>query len=189
MSIDARPMVDGDIDSVVELFPKAFPNFFLTSMGPMFIRELEKSFVRDPMAVSVVAIDTESGQLQGFVGGTTCPKGHFKRLLKRRWWAFALASIPAVLRRPSIIPRLVRGMFYRGGGPEAGEGLALLSGVAVHPDAQGKGVGQIVMRAWLAEMRRRGVEGCYLVTDAVENERVNRYYQKSGLAPMCLRRL
>ena len=58
-----------------------------------------------------------------------------KRLLKKKWYAFCIASMGAVLKNPRIIKRLFRAVFYRGESPPDGQ-RALLSSIAVSPNVQ-----------------------------------------------------
>ena len=48
--------------------------------------------------------------------------------------------------------------------------------------AQGKGVGQALMEAWLDRLRTTGSPGCYLQT-LVENPRAVRFFARSGFQP------
>ena len=168
----------GHIEAVVRLHLQGFPNFFLSFLGPRFLREFYCSFLADPVGVGLVVRDS-AGQVIGAVVGSIDPRGYFTRLLKRRWWAFCLASISAVVFHPSCVPRLVRAVFYRGESP-SGPTRALLSSIVVLPVAQGRGVGKVLLHGWVEEARRRGAPGCYLTTDAEGNEAVNSFYQKIG---------
>ncbi|MEI6197671.1 MAG: hypothetical protein WCS42_25435, partial [Verrucomicrobiota bacterium] len=106
------------VDSVVELHLRAFPDFFLSFLGPRFLREFYFAFLTDPVGMAFVACGRD-GQVLGAVVGPLNPRGFFGRLLRRRWWAFCVASMSALLRRPSCLPRLLRAVFYRGE-PDAG---------------------------------------------------------------------
>lgn len=108
------------------------------------------------------------------------PEGYFKKLLIKKWFVFCWASLTAVIRRPAIVPRLLRAVFYRGDAPEHAEGLALLSSIAVSPDVRGAGLGVALVEAFVEEVRRRGCKGVFLTTDADNNEGVNRLYRKLG---------
>jgi N-acetylglutamate synthase-like GNAT family acetyltransferase len=55
-----------------------------------------------------------------------------------------------------------------------------LSSLAVLPGEQGKGLGRILVAAFLQEAARKGVSYVYLTTDALENARVNAFYQQQG---------
>jgi len=156
----------------------AFPTFFLSFLGHAFLREFYGSFLSDPVGLGFVAL-SDDGRVLGVVVGPLNPSGYFKRLLKRRWWAFCLASVFAVLRRPTVLPRLFRAVVYRGESP-AGPVRALLSSIAVDPQVQGGGVGRLLVERWVAEVRAAGGTGCFLTTDADGNEAVNTFYRKLG---------
>ena len=168
-----------NIDKVVNIHIKAFPDFFLTFLGPRFLKEFYSSFIYDPAGVGFVAQDSDTGNVLGAIVGPIVPDGYFRRLLQRRWWAFSVASISAVLKRPAVIKRLFRAVFYRGealSGPKR----SLLSSIAVAPLAQGHGVGRALVSTWLNEIKKCGSPGAYLSTDADDNEAVNKFYQKCG---------
>lgn len=167
---------------VVEVHLKAFPGFFLSFLGPKFLTEFYQSFIEDDAGIGFVGQDALTGQVVGVIVGPLVPAGYFKRLLKKKWWAFCLASLTAVLKKPSVIPRLFRAVFYRGESPASMEGLALLSSIAVSPDVQAKGLGGVLVQAFMEEVKRRGGNGVFLTTDADHNDKVNRFYQKLGFS-------
>lgn len=158
---------------------RAFPDFFLTFLGARFLRELYRSFIFEPTAIGLVAIDTNTNNVLGVVVGTLTPEGYFKRLLKKKWLTFCLASIPAIIKRPATIKRLFRALFYRGDPPK-GPKRALLNGIAVLPEVQNLGIGKSLVESWLTEIARKGSEGCFLVTDAKNNEKIHNFYRKMG---------
>lgn len=172
------PLVASDVDEVVALHLKAFPSFFLSFLGPRFLKEFYKSFVVDPQGIGFVTRD-QAERIIGAVVGPADPFRYFQKLLRRRWWAFCLASVGIVLRKPSSAFRLYQAFFYRGEAP-SGPTRSLLSSVAVAPGAQGRGVGKELVQRWVEEVRRRGIYGCYLTTDADENAVVNGFYQFLG---------
>lgn len=167
------------IDSVVELHMAAFPDFFLTFLGPRFLKEFYRSFTYDPQGIGYIARDSETQHILGVIVGPLVPDGYFKRLLKHRWWAFCLASIGAVLRKPKVIKRLFRAVFYRGESPP-GPPRSLLSSIAVAPSAQGHGIGQALVNGWTNHIQRLGSRGCFLSTDAKDNDATNNFYRKLG---------
>ena len=172
------PLAPEDIGSAVRLHLHAFPDFFLSQLGPRFLREFYLSFLMDPVAMAFVARNQSDGVV-GAIVGPLDPRGYFSRLLRRRWWAFCLASLAALLRSPSSAPRLARALVYRGEAP-GGPFRALLSSIAVSPGLQGKGIGRALVLRWLDEARSRGASGCYLTTDAENNDPVNRFYLSQG---------
>ncbi|HEX40520.1 MAG TPA: N-acetyltransferase [Phycisphaerales bacterium] len=179
MDFQIVPIKSDHIDKVVDVHIRAFPDFFLTFLGPRFLREFYGSFLQDPTGVGFVAEDAQTSDILGAVVGPVTPRGYFKRLLKRRWWAFCRAAAGAVLRRPATAKRLFRAVFYRGEAPP-GPPRALLSSIAVAPEAQRRGVGRALVGRWVEEVKRRRAAGCYLTTDAHNNDKVNAFYQGLG---------
>jgi ribosomal protein S18 acetylase RimI-like enzyme len=169
----------GHIRRVVDVHMRAFPGFFLTSLGAGFLKGFYGSFLDEKTAISLVAVDAKNDDVLGGVFGTDSPAGFFGRLATRRWLAFGFASAASFLRRPWIIGRLVRGLAYRGDPPGL-PGYALLSSIAVAPEAQGRGVGKALLEAWVAEAKNRVCRGAYLTTDSIGNEAVNGFYRKAG---------
>ena len=173
-----REMKAEDIEQIVALHMRAFQAFFLTFLGPKFLSEIYLAFASDPTVAAFVAED-EQGRIVGAVAGPLEPSGYFGRLLKRRWWAFCLASVKAVLRHPTIIPRLFRAVFYRGESPK-GPPRALLSCIMVDPQTQRQGLGRALVERWVKSVQKQGIRGCFLLTDAEGNDAINRFYARCG---------
>lgn len=166
-------------DALAGLHLEAFPGFFLTSLGRRFLRLLYAGFMSAPEAICLVAED--NGDTLGFAAGTVNPAGFFRRLLRQRALAFALAAFPGLVRNPLFAARKCLGaLFYRGETPAGLPEAALLSSLAVSPAAQGRGVGQALVAAFVEDIRRRGGKTVYLTTDENENERTNRFYARCG---------
>ena len=177
-SWEILPFAQVHVPQTVETHLRSFPNFFLSFLGPNFLREFYSSFLVNAQGIGFVAQEL-NGKILGVVVGPLDSRGYFKRLLMRRWWAFCLASVGAMLRKPSCVFRLFRAIFYRGKVPP-GPPRALLSSIAVAPETQGRGIGKALVEHWVAEVQRRGATGCYLATDACSNAVVNGFYQNLG---------
>ncbi|MFI6825237.1 GNAT family N-acetyltransferase [Micromonospora sp. NPDC050187] len=175
---DLAPLTGHDVSAAADLHLRAFPKFFLSSLGAPFLREFYAGFVDDPDAVTVVS-RSEDGRLLGLVVGTVTPDGFFGRLLRRRGHRMAVAAVRPALRDPRAVGRLVRGIAYRGDVPVAARG-ALLSSICVDPAAAGGGQGRQLIDAWWRRVRERGVYDAYLTTDADDNDRVNAFYRRAG---------
>ena len=177
MGFEIKPINGHHIREVVAVHLQAFPDFFLTFLGTGFLEEFYKSFLYDEQGIGFVAI--ENGKILGAIVGPFKPAGYFKRLLLKKWYAFCFASIGAVLRKPKVIKRLFRAVFYRGQAPQDKD-RALLSSIAVSPDAQGKGVGKALVMKWLDAVSARGGKGAFITTDAKNNNSVNSFYHSLG---------
>jgi GNAT superfamily N-acetyltransferase len=167
------------MQTLARLHLAAFPGFFLTSLGPGFLRLLYAGFTREPDGICIVAED--QGEIVGFAAGTTTPDAFFRRLLRRQGWRFALAAIPGLLRNPGFVARKCLGaLFYRGEQPTGLANAALLSSLAVSPACGGKGIGQQLVHAFATAARQQGCSALYLTTDETDNDRVNCFYAKCG---------
>ena len=179
MTLVVSPIKERHLPAVVDIHLRAFPGFFLTFLGRGFLHEFYRSFCGSQDGVGLVAVNRESGEVVGFVVGPLHPAGYFKRLLRRRWWAFCLRSLGAVLRRPRTVSRLMRALRYRGDAPPEGD-RALLSSIAVDPHVQCSGVGRLLVQAFLDKVREAGLTGAFLTTDQAGNDRVNKFYRDLG---------
>lgn len=175
MKAQIRPMQPKDVADVVAVHCGSFPGFFLTFLGPRFLRLLYSEILRSPDHVAYVALD-ENGSVVGFVAGVTEQSGFFGRLARRRWVAFGWAAAGAAIRRPSIIPRLARAL-KRPRETQDSATSALLMSIAVNPQSAGHGVGASLVRRFLETMHERNIRAVSLTTDRDNNERTNRFYQ------------
>lgn len=175
-----RPMTTADIDRVVAVHVESFPGFFLSFLGPGFLRRYYAGIVAAPEGIAFVWADA-GGQVAGFVAGSANPGGFYRRLLRRDWLGFCFASLPAVCRRPSVVPRLFRALSHPGANP-VGADVAGLFSIAVAPSTQGSGAGGSLVRAFLDEAGRRGAGKVFLTTDRDDNDGVNAFYRNLGFS-------
>lgn len=168
-----------DVITVAEIHAAAFPNFFLTTLGDSFLRELYSGFLNHSSGIIFVA--DEAGKVVGFVAGTSSPDIFFPAMRQRRGLFFLLSAIPAVLRSPMVVARkLYSAVFYRGDIPAELENGALLSSIGVMPMALGKNIGLELLEKFESEAFSRDARFVYLTTDQIGNDRVNAFYRKCG---------
>jgi ribosomal protein S18 acetylase RimI-like enzyme len=173
-----RVFQKSDVEQVVALHVKCFPGFFLSSLGPRFLTLFYSGLVESPDNIGLVLLDKE-GKLGGFVAGSSNPRGFYKRLLKRDWYKFALASLGVVLRNPAILRRIARAIHHPGNNP-VGDEVAGLFSVGVGPEIQRTGAGQRLVGSFLEEASSRGCRRVFLTTDRDGNDAVNKFYHKLG---------
>lgn len=171
-------ITSADAHALARIHQAAFPGFFLARLGEPFLVQFYLGFVADPTAVIAICRDASRRPL-GVAVGTTDPQGFFSRLLKRRFLGFVGASVRAALRSPTAVPRLLRAVRYRGDAPP-GSGGALFSSMCVDPAVAGRGIGSLLIRAWVQQAREQGAQFAFLTTDGKGNEVVNAWYLREG---------
>jgi ribosomal protein S18 acetylase RimI-like enzyme len=175
--LHTRPMRCADASQCVGVHLQSFKGFFLSFLGESFLRELYTSILNDPSGIGFV-IETE-GKMIGFVIGSAAPSGLYTRLLRRRLFHFGLASLGAFIKKPAILPRLLRAFSMpsqRDPRPACGS----LMSIAVLPQVQGCGAGQCLVHTFLEEACRRGLQRISLTTDSINNESANSFYTRLG---------
>lgn len=169
-------MLIEDVDAVTAVHLAAFPGFFLSFLGPRFLRELYRAIVAHEESIAFVAVD--GARVIGFVAGSGSG-GFYRSAARRRWFRFALASAGALLRKPSIAPRLLRALYAP---PRTSSEGALLMSLAVDPAIRRSGAGRLLTRAFVDRARERGASAVVLTTDRVGNDAVNAFYRDQGFS-------
>lgn len=172
------PLTPADATQAARLHIRAFPDFFLASLGEGFLTEFYRGYCDDESAIAIGMFD--DGELVGSVLVTTEPAGFYRRLLTRRLIPFAWRGAMAAARRPRIAMRLVKALAYRGDADESFQDAALLASLCVDPKTQGSGGGRQLCQVAEAEVRRRGGSRIYLLTDDEDNAAVQRFYERGG---------
>lgn len=175
---EMRIMTKQHLQDVVTVHLASFPGFFLSILGPRFLSAFYSGVCSDPDGIRLVCINS-SGNVSAFIVGTVNPRGFYSRLLRKDWLRFSLASLPSVIRNPSIIKRVARGFFHPSQNPGGPDVAGLLS-IGVLPECQGIGVGKILVNRFLEETAKRGCTKVFLTTDRDNNDSTNAFYQKLG---------
>ncbi len=173
-----RRMTAEDINAVVSVHLASFQGFFLSFLGPRFLYLYYSGVNSDPEGICFVCLNTD-GKPAGFVAGSANPRGVYSRLLKRDWMRFSLASLAAVLKKPTAIRRVARALFYPSQNP-VGKNVAGLFSIGVLPELQGTGSGKQLVRHFLEDAKSRGCRKVFLTTDRDNNDAVNEFYRKLG---------
>jgi ribosomal protein S18 acetylase RimI-like enzyme len=177
-NVSLRIASESDLDLVVRIHETAFPKFFLTALGADVLRLYYRSVIEYRGSIFLVA--SVNGTTTGFVAGFTDPAGFYRHLRSRRV-ELGLAIAARLLSRPQLLPRVL--LDYRRTGrratslvPRASE----LASLAVLPQNEGQGIGSALVKAFIRGCVAQGVHSIVLTTDAVANDRVNRFYLRSG---------
>jgi glycosyltransferase involved in cell wall biosynthesis/ribosomal protein S18 acetylase RimI-like enzyme len=170
----------GDLSEIVSIHQRAFSDFFLTRLGPKFLRRYYE-LVLDYGAGIVLARERD-GALEGFVCGFMNPP-EFYRLMWRNKRMFMLPALFAVLRKPSLTSKMLSGIHrLQTSAAQAQPVTCELSSIAVMPEVSGNGVGKSLVRAFLAQSWGMQAECVSLTTDADDNDAANRLYRETGFS-------
>jgi len=170
-------MTLADIDPVVHIHLCSFKGFFLSFMGPFFLREFYKSALLDKTGIALISIQTD--KVSGFAVGTTEPHGFFRRIILNNWHHFLAASIIPVLKKPQTLFRLARRLLSSIQSNYS-ENETLLLSIAIHPANQGQGIGKQLIESFSTEAKIRGATSISLTTDKLNNDMTNQFYIRSG---------
>ena len=176
-----RPASLSDLNSIADIHIRSFQGFFLTLMGRRFLEQLYRCFISYSDGLCIVAC--ENDEIVGFAAGALRPEVFFRRVKRRKWFAFTVAALPAIFLRPHrILRRLIAAIFSRGEVLTAYPNAALLSSIAVEPRYEGKGIGRKLVSAFCQKIQDAGLNAVYLTTDRDNNDRVNKFYLQLGFS-------
>lgn len=170
-------MTNNYINDVIKVHMQSFQDFFLTFLGARFLRLYYNRVINHRNAIKFVHV--EDNKVKGFIVGTMNPSGFYAVLLRRDWFRFGIASIPAILRKPWSFFRLLHALTKPAHTPK-NRNIAELSSIAVTSNVHNKGIGKEMVVAFINEVKDRGGSAIYLTTDAYNNDSVNAFYQKMG---------
>jgi len=177
--VHLRGMNKEDLDYVVSIHLEAFCSFFLSFLGSRFLHVLYSFIQSDSKSISIVAERIHDNRIVGFVVGTLEPPSFYRRAIRSRVLSFALSTIPALLKDPRILGRLVRA-FTKPKEMDAIQADCELMSIAVLPDYASKGIGRKLEAAFTDEARRHNAHSITLTTDKLNNDVVNRFYESCG---------
>lgn len=176
--VGIRRMLEDEVSEVVAIHMESFRGFFLAALGPRFLDAFYKGVLRDDSGLAFVAIGDR--EVLGFIAGSIEPSGFYRRLLKNHWWEFGIAALPASLKHPKSIVKVMRAIRHPAAQPSA-PGSSKVFSVAVSPHFEGRGIGRMLFSRFSKEASSRGAVVLSLETDAEDNERVNAFYRSLGL--------
>jgi ribosomal protein S18 acetylase RimI-like enzyme len=142
--------------------------------GTGFLRLLYQEWLRQGLAFLVVA--SQETELAGFVLG--CPdSSRLMSAIYRRPWVFVGPVLKVLLRKPTVLPRLLETLFYSR--REDCQVKAELVVIAVKAGQRSQGLGRSLLKRLDREFAAREI-GSYKVTVHSEMEASNRFYRQNG---------
>ncbi len=176
-----RPMQYRDADRVAELHRAAMGKSLWAQLGHPFLAALYRAMIDCPTFIAFVYVeDDDRGEpeVRGFIAGSLDTRALFADVWARRKQFVVPPAIVGVLRRPALLPRLLRTARYSdasGASDVPGESLFC----SFVPNLRGKRVSGHINKVLFDELLARGHRKVKITTE-VENEGANRQLQSWG---------
>jgi ribosomal protein S18 acetylase RimI-like enzyme len=188
-----RRMTEADLPFAVGQHLHHFPAGFFARLGRRFLTEYYRSFLTGSSACTfLVEVD---GTPTAYLVGVADPPRHRDHVVREHGRALVLRAIAAMLLRPRLgfhfvrtrLRLYARKLLRRKPVPTATpvpsgashEVTAVLTHVAVVPDAQARGIGTELIRRFQDEVRAAGCTRITLVT-ASGDDGAGPYYRRQG---------
>ena len=180
-ALHVRPAVPSDISAIASIHLAAFPGFFLTQLGRPFLSSYYRLILQ--IEGGILLVGESEGTVAGFVAGFVDPQ-RFYRTMSSRKMRFALALLRGFLFRPWLLSRILwnykRVSQSRQDSVAQEKNACELSSIAVLPLKTRLGLGAALVDRFLNCARLLGSTAVFLTTDTINNDQVNRFYQRLG---------
>lgn len=178
--ISLRQATSADLQVMSSIHSLAFPGFLLTRLGPRFLNEYYRIALGARRSICLVLADPD---VCGFVVGYAEPSSFYSQLSTRRY-TLARLALGHVILRPGTWAAVLRGVMAmnRRSSDVSAQGAAELASLAVLPDRAKRGAGGALVGGFVDRAREEGCIVIELLTDADENEGVNRFYRSLGFS-------
>ena len=167
-----------DVSQIVEIHSDAFEDFFLTSLGPMFLNFYYGAFLRNKETGMFCVV--ENDEILGFSAVTKYCSGFNSKLLKENLFRFGWVGLKLLFTRPDALLRLIKNFTKKSESVNEPEDYAELYSIGVSKIAQGRGVGKVLLTATEEFLIKNGVYKVSLTTDFYNNESAIAFYSKMG---------
>jgi ribosomal protein S18 acetylase RimI-like enzyme len=191
-SVRIERMARHHLPVVAALHEACFHGYYLTRFGSSFLQAMYGWYVSSPQAIAHVALDG-TGQVLGFVAGTTEASTYHRSLFRhsggallaallRQLLSHPLRALGLVWERKDILPQALSALVSRS--PEAASAEnesppASLVSIGVLPSHRRRGVARRLSQVFLAEAAERG---CARVSLSVREDNLGarRFYESLG---------
>lgn len=102
-----RISTPADTESLVNVHTRAFNDFFLTKLGPSFLKTYYKAAVKNKASIAVCVVNDEN-EVIGFASGCEQANGYNRKLVLENIPAFLLQAIRLLFTRPGAGYRLLK---------------------------------------------------------------------------------
>lgn len=179
-SKNIRSMEKRDCSRVASIHLSSFEGFFLSSLGHRFLRVYYESVNEFGQVALVLEYE---GQIIGFVTAIDSDYGFHKKLIALKAHKLLIALGHKIIRDPAVTIRILNRFRDRANTRDASPVRTMtITSIAVLPEYQGTGAATLLLNACKQEAIDRGFQRISLETDAEENKRVLRFYERAGFS-------
>jgi ribosomal protein S18 acetylase RimI-like enzyme len=176
MNAGIVPMGEDHLRAVARLHAGALAGDFLPSLGERFLHVFYRGALRSRLASGFVNLN-EAGAVTGFILGSLDSSALFRYVASRSAGSLGWAALPAVLKRPALLLKVVETFLYPS--KESADEKAELLVIAVEASCRSQGLGEALVRTLEEVLRAQGIRA-YKVTVLQSNPGANRFYQRLG---------
>lgn len=179
-----RLMTKDDLDSVVKVHQNAFPNFFLSLLGPLFLRRYYLIVLKFKNSISIVHLDSNN-IVDGFAVGFKNPDSFYRFFIKNSL-LFVSPLIHAIFCKPRIIKLIIMNIMRVSSRSinDFNKSSCELSSIAVLKS--GNGIGGHLLRKFIRVAKDRDYSCISLTTDGdLGNKIVIDFYTSHGFSEIC----
>lgn len=173
-----RKAIYEDSRIMAELHAAAFKGFFLTSLGPGFLKAYYGACIKDSESVVICAIN-DYNCIIGFASGSLNSHGYHKKIFMKNIAVFFKELLFFFFTNPVSILRLIKNLNKDGNKVQRLNCAELLS-IAVSPQFFGRGIGSELLQLFENEIKLAGKDEIILTTDYRDNSNVLLFYQRNG---------
>ena len=179
-TVETTLATNEDLPAIVQIHQAAFPGFLMTVLGRGFLMRYYKLAFDCRGGLILLAREIGQETLAGFAVGYAEPKEFYRRLVGARIQLGLAAAFYAVFRPWTWLRIASAFRRARSASVHHMPHRAELASLAVRPECGGRGIGQALVERFVALAGEMGATEVALTTDADNNERVIRFYQKLG---------
>ena len=187
-------MASQHLPQVAALHEACFEGYYLTRFGRSFLKAMYGWYVSSPQSIAHVALDP-TGQVAGFVAGTTGASSYHRSLFRRRGGAMLAALLRLLLSHPlrtlgliwerkdmlrqalsALVSRSPEALSEAPTAAQDESPAASLVSIGVDPSLRTMGIARRLSEIFLADARERG---CARVSLSVREDNVGarRFYE------------
>ncbi len=168
-----RPANNNDIKKIVEIHLLRFQNFFLSSLGKIFLIEFYRAFLKKP---GLLVVLEDEDKIVGFAAGSFNNTSFFKKLLKNNLFGFAKAGLHIFFTNPVALKRL-----GSNASKSSQEMLIFAELLSIATISNKKGYGKILLSAFEKELSNENNKlPISLTTDFDNNDKAIMFYKNCG---------